>query len=76
MTVQEAYKRIIESKDLKKEAISALNSGKVEEFLNEQGIDVSLDQLKEYWQSQNDELSKEELDMAAGGIIDHGSDCH
>ena len=68
MTIQEAYKKITSSEELKKKAIEALKNGKAEEFLKEQGIDLTLDQIKEALQAKkNGELSKTELDLATGG---------
>ena len=68
MTIQEAIKKLTSSEDLKKKAIEALNNGKGNEFLKEQGIDYSLDQIKEFLQpKESGELSREQLDMAAGG---------
>ena len=68
MTLQEAIKKLTSSEDLKKKAIEALNNGKGNEFLKEQGIDYSLDQIKEFLQpKESGELSREQLDMAAGG---------
>ena len=68
MTVQEAYKKITNSEELRKKAIEALKAGKAEEFLKEQGIDLTVDQIKEAFQSKKSgELSRSELDMAAGG---------
>ena len=68
MTIQEAYKKITSSEDLKKKAVEALKNGKVDEFLKEQGIDITIDQIKEVIQSKkNGELSKLDLDLATGG---------
>ena len=68
MTIQEAYKKITSSEDLKKKAIEALKAGKADEFLKEQGIDLTMDQIKDYLAKKKPgELSKEELDLAAGG---------
>ena len=68
MTIQEAYKKITSSEELKKKAIEALKAGKTEEFLKEQGIDITVEQIKDYIQAlKSGELSKEELDLAAGG---------
>ena len=68
MTIQEAIKKLTSSEDLKKKAMEALKSGKGNEFLKEQGIDYSLDQIKEFLQpKKSGELSREQLDMAAGG---------
>ena len=67
MTVKEAYEKIKKSEDLKKAGIEAVKSGKVDEFLKENGFDITIDQIKEYLESKKGELSKEELNMAAGG---------
>ena len=68
MTIQEAYKKITSSEDLKKKAVEALKAGKGNEFLKEQGIDLTVDQIKEALQSKKTgELSRSELDLAAGG---------
>ena len=68
MTIQEAYKKIISSEDLKKKGIEALKAGKADEFLKEQGFDITVDQIKDYLQKKKSgELSREELDLAAGG---------
>ena len=70
MTLQEAYKKITSSPELKAKALEALKSGKGDEFLKEQGIDYSLDQIKEFLQpKESGELSREQLDMAAGGCL-------
>ena len=45
MTIQEAYKKLTSTPELKKKAIEALKNGKADEFLKEQGIDYSLDQI-------------------------------
>ena len=68
MTIQEAYKKITSSEDLKKKAIEALKNGKGDEFLKEQEIDLTVEQIKEYLEKRKSgELTKAELDMAAGG---------
>ena len=68
MTIQEAYKKITSSEELKKKAIEALKAGKADEFLKEQGIDLTLEQIKDTTKKiKSGELSKEELNMAAGG---------
>ena len=70
MTLQEAIKKLTSSEDLKKKAIEALKSGKGDEFLKEQGIDFTVDQIKEFLQPKKSrELSREQLDMAAGGCL-------
>ena len=67
MTVQEAFEKIKNSEELKKAGIEAVKTGKIDEFLKKNGIDLTIDQIKEYLQNKKGELSKEELNMAAGG---------
>lgn len=74
MTVKEAYKKITESKDLKKKAVEAFKAGKADEFLKEQGIDLTLEDIKDYLTKNDRELTKQELDMAAGGCNEDGCD--
>ena len=52
MTVKEAYEKIKKSEDLKKAGIEAVKSGKVDEFLKENGFDITIDQIKEYLESK------------------------
>ena len=71
MTLQEAYKKITSSPELKAKALEALKSGKGDEFLKEQGIDLTVEQIKEALQpKKSGELSRDELDLAAGGGCD------
>lgn len=73
MTIQEAYNKIFSSEELKKKALDALKNGNVDEFLKENNIDLTFEQIKEYTQKiKTGELSKTELNMAAGGGC---SDC-
>ena len=75
MTIQEAYKKIISSEELKQKAKEALKAGKGDEFLKEQGIDLTVKQIREVLQARKSgELSKEELNMAAGGCGDDTPD--
>ena len=69
MTINEAYEKIKNSPELKKKAAEAAKNGKIEEFLKENGFDVTVDQIKDFVASaKKGELSKEELNMAAGGL--------
>ena len=71
MTITEAYEKIKNSPELKKKAAEAAKNGKIEEFLKENGFDITVDQIKDFTaNSKNRELSKEELDMASGGGCD------
>ena len=68
MTIKEAYDKIKSSDELKKKAIAAFKEGKVDEFLKENGFDITMDQIKEFASKyKEDALSKEELDLATGG---------
>ena len=69
MTAQEVVKKITESEELKKTAIEAMKAKKEEEFLKEHGIDVPLVEIQEYYNSKNRELSLDELDKVAGGLV-------
>ena len=73
MTIKEAYEKIKNSPELKKKAAEAAKNGKIEEFLKENGFDITVDQIKDFAaNSKNRELSREELDMASGGGCDDG----
>ena len=68
--LDEAYKKIITSKELQMKFMEAAKENKLDAFLKEQNIDATLDEVKAYLTKKfknTDELSKEELDMAAGG---------
>ena len=69
--LDEAYKKILASKDLQMKFVEAAKDNKLEAFLKEQNIEATLEEVKEYltkkFVDNKDELSKEELDMAAGG---------
>ena len=69
--LDEAYKKIITSKELQMKFMEAAKENKLDAFLKEQNIDATLDEVKAYltkkFVDNKDELSKEELDMAAGG---------
>ena len=67
MTIEEAYKKITSSEELKKAAIEALKSGKGNEFLKEHGFDLTIDQINDALKNKKGELSKDELNAAAGG---------
>ena len=70
--LDEAYKKIITSKELQMKFMEAAKENKLEAFLKEQNIDATLDEVKAYltkkFKNTDGELSKEELDMAAGGL--------
>ena len=69
--LDEAYKKIIASKELQMKFMEAAKENKLDAFLKEQNIEATLDEVKAYltkkFVDNKDELSKEELDMAAGG---------
>ena len=69
--LEEAYKKIIADKDLQMKFMEAAKENKLETFLKEQNIDATVEEVKAYltkkFENKDGELSKEELDMAAGG---------
>ena len=72
-TLQELYKEVIASDELKKEFMEAANDEKngqknVEEFLKNHGCDASFEELKAFFKEKSEEeLSEEELVAVAGG---------
>ena len=72
--LEEAYKKIIADKDLQMKFMVAAKEDKLDAFLKEQNIDATVEEVKAYltkkFANENGELSKEELDMAAGGMKD------
>ena len=69
--LDEAYRKILASEDLQTKFMEAAKDNKLDAFLKEQNIDATLDEVKAYltkkFVDNKDELSKKELDMAAGG---------
>ena len=71
-TLQELYHEVIKSDELKKEFLEAGKNGKVEEFIKNHGCDVTMDEIKVFFETQakakaDKELSTEELENVAGG---------
>ena len=69
--LEEAYKKIIADKELQKKFMEAATKNKLEKFLKDQKIEATVEEVKKYvietFTSKNGELSKGELDLAAGG---------
>ena len=69
--LDEAYKKILASEELQTKFMEAAKENKLDAFLKEEKIDATLDEVKAYltkkFVDNKDGLSKEELDMAAGG---------
>ena len=75
MTIKEVYEKIKNSPELKKKAAEAAKNGTIEQFLKDNNFGVTVDQIKDFVASaKKGELSKEELNMAAGGGCD-GDTC-
>ncbi len=73
-TLQEMYEEIKKSNDLKKALSEAVKAGKVTDFMKAHDCDATYDELKEFVaektaQDSPIELSDEELDNVAGGVI-------
>ena len=68
MTIKEVYEKIKNSPELKKKAAEAAKNGTIEQFLKDNNFGITVDQIKDFVASaKKGELSKEELNMAAGG---------
>ena len=69
--LEEAYKKIIADKELQKKFMEAATTNKLEKFLKDQKIEATVEEVKKYltetFTSKDGELSKGELDLAAGG---------
>ena len=69
--LDEAYKKILASEELQLKFMEAVKENKLDAFLKEENIDATPEEVKEYltkkFKNTEGELSKEELDMAAGG---------
>ena len=74
-TLQELYKEIIASEELKAAFTEAAKGGKVTEFLKAQGVDATAEEVTAFLKSQTGELSDEELDNAAGGGCNAATGC-
>ena len=69
-TLQELYTEITASDDMKKAFTEAAKNNKVAEFAKEHGVETTLDEIRIFLEekSRTDrELSKDELENAAGG---------
>ncbi|MBQ7656869.1 MAG: hypothetical protein IJS41_10235 [Clostridia bacterium] len=66
-TLQELYKEIIASEELKTAFVEAAKAGKTVEFLKAQGCEATTEELAVFLKSQTGKLSDEELDNVAGG---------
>ena len=70
-TLQELYQEITGSEELKAEFIAAAKDGKALDFIKSHGVDASEDEIRkalsEGFIKDDDELSPEEIDNAAGG---------
>ena len=69
-TVQELYKEIMASEDLKKGFVEAAKDGKQMDFIKEHGCEASAEEIEAFLQGQSEEeraLSADELEDVAGG---------
>ena len=76
-TLQNFYKEIIADEELKKAFTAAAKENKVVEFAKEHGVETTMDEIKAFLEeqkNQENELSPEELENAAGGTCtDNGA---
>ena len=70
-TLQELYKEIINSDELKIAFTEAAKAGKALEFIKAQGCETTEEELKAFLSKQSGELSDDELDNAAGGTCNN-----
>ena len=77
--LEEAYKKIIADKELQKKFLEAIKEKKLEKFLKDQKIEATVEEVKKYvietFTSKDGELSKGELDLAAGGKDEADEEC-
>ena len=66
-TLQELYKEITASDELKTAFVEAAKDGKTADFLKEQGCEATAEELAAFLKGQTGEISDEELDSVAGG---------
>ena len=72
-TLQELYKEVLASEELKKEFMEVSKDEKnyqknVEEFLKKYGCDATFDELKAFFEGMsNEELDEDEVEAVAGG---------
>ena len=72
-TIQELYNEVMASEALKEELKEASQKGKVEEFLKLHDCNATMDELMSFLegvQSEDEDLSLDELELAAGGADD------
>ena len=74
-TLQELYKEVIASEELKKEFMEASKDEKnVEEFQKKHGCDATFDELKAFFEEKSKgELNEDEVEAVAGGKGDSGA---
>ena len=73
-TVQELYREIMTSEELKKQAIEAAKAGRMEAFLKEHGCEATMEEVAAFLKENANEdkpLSLDELENAAGGECNH-----
>ena len=69
-TVQELYKEIMASEELKKGFVEAATAGKQMDFIKEHGCEASAEEIKAFLKGKVEEdkaLSADELENVAGG---------
>ena len=77
-TLQELYKEVIASEELKREFMEAAKDEKegkkkVEEFVKKHGCDATFADVKAFFEEKNnDELSEDEVEAVAGGKASDG----
>ena len=72
-TLEDLYKEVMASDELKKAFAQAAKDNKVADFLKAQGCDATEDDLKAFFEEKTKDdqpLSEDELENVAGGRLD------
>ena len=75
-TLEELYNEIMENNELKEECQEAINAGRQEEFLKKHDCSATLEEAIAFVDAkneQNDEISLDLLESAAGGTENQSS---
>ena len=78
-TIQELYNEVMASETLKKELKEASQKGKVEEFMKQHDCNATMDELMSFLegvQSEDEDLSLDELELVAGGTHSESMFCY
>ena len=78
-TIQELYNEVMASEALKEELKEASQKRKVEEFLKQHDCNATMDELRSFLegvQSEDEDLSLDDLELVAGGTHSESMFCY